>query len=58
METAQVTALTGAFDPADLVTTFIALAPYIIGVAGVVIGISLIKWGVKTVRRKLSGGVA
>lgn len=58
MDSTQVTALTSAFNPSDLVTTFIALAPYIIGVAGVVIGISLIKWGVKVVRRKLSGGVA
>jgi hypothetical protein len=58
METADVTALTGAFDVSDLLTTFVALAPYIIGVAGVVIGVSLVKWGIKTVRRKLSGGVA
>lgn len=58
MDSAQVTALTAAFNPAELVDTFVALAPFIIGVAGVVIGVSLIKWGVKVVRRKLSGGVA
>lgn len=58
MQPTDITALTGAFDVNDLLTTFIGLAPYILGVAGIVIGISLIKWGVKVVRRKLSGGVA
>lgn len=58
MDAAQITALTGAFKPESLVTTFIGLAPYILGVAGVVIAIQLIKWGIKVVRRKLSGGVA
>ena len=58
MDAADVTALSGAFDVSSLLTTFIALAPFILGVAGVVIGISLVKWGVKVVRRKLSGGVA
>ncbi len=58
MTTTDVTSLTTAFDVNTLLTTFIALAPYILGVAGVVIGVSLIKWGVRVVRRKLSGGVA
>lgn len=58
MQAADVTALTGAFDVATLVDTFVLLAPFILGVAGVVIGISLVKWGVKVIRRKLSGGVA
>lgn len=58
METADVTSLTTAFDTGALLTTFVALAPYILGVAGVVVGVNLIKWGVRTIRRKLSGGVA
>lgn len=58
MEAADVTSLTAAFTPSTLLTTFVSLAPYILGVAGVVIGVSLIKWGIKVVRRKLSGGVA
>lgn len=58
MTEAQVTALTGAFSVSGLVDTFVRLAPFILGVAGVVIAISLVKWGVKTVRRRLSGGVA
>jgi hypothetical protein len=58
MEAADVTALTTAFDTSSLVSTFILLAPFILGVAGVIIAISLVKWGVKKIRAKLSGGVA
>lgn len=58
MEAADVTSLTTAFQPSVLLATFVSLAPFILGVAGVVIGVSLIKWGIKVVRRKLSGGVA
>lgn len=58
MEALDVTALTAAFDPSTLLATFILLAPFILSVAGVVIGISLVKWGIKVIRRKLSGGVA
>jgi len=58
MQAADVTALTAAFDVQDLVATFILLAPYILGVAGTILAVSLIKWGIKVVRRKLSGGVA
>lgn len=58
MQAADVTALTGAFDVSSLVDTFILLAPFILGVAGVIIAISLVKWGVKKIRAKLSGGVA
>lgn len=58
MDSADVTALTAAFDTGSLLTTFIALAPYIVGVAGVLVGISLVKWGFRKVRAKLSGGVA
>lgn len=58
MDAADITSLTGAFSVDSLLSTFVGLAPFILTVAGVVIGVSLIKWGVKTVRRKLSGGVA
>lgn len=58
MTQTEVTALTSAFTVSDLVDTFVLLAPFILGVAGVVLAISIIKWGVKQVRRRLSGGVA
>lgn len=58
MESTQITALTGAYDASDLVTTFIGFGPYVLGVAGIVIGVSLLKWGFKKVRKQLSGGVA
>jgi hypothetical protein len=58
MDSTQITALTGAFDVSTLVTTFISLAPYVLGVAGAVIGVNLIKWGVRKVSHKLSGGAA
>lgn len=57
MDAAQVTALTGAFDPQDLLATFIQFAPYIIGVIGVIVGVSLIRWGYHKVRNLLSRGV-
>lgn len=58
MTSAQVESLTTAFDFAPLLSTFILLAPYILGVAGVVLAVALIKWGVKVIRRRLSSGVA
>lgn len=58
MVAADVTALTTAFDVSSLTGTFILLAPFIMIVAGVIIAVSLVKWGVRTVRKKLSGGVA
>lgn len=58
MDSAEVTALTSAFDPAQLLDTFALFAPYIVGVLAVIIGVTLIKWGIRVVRRKLSGGVA
>lgn len=58
MDAADVTALTGAFDISALFSTFILLAPFILGVAGILLGVGIIKWGVRTVRKRLSGGVA
>jgi hypothetical protein len=57
MQPADVTALTGAFDPADLLSTFIAFAPFIITVVGIVLGVALAKWGIKKVSGKLNKGV-
>jgi len=54
---ADVTALLAAFKPADLLTTFIAFAPYILGVIGIGIGVSLIKWGMAKVKGMLHRGV-
>lgn len=57
MQTAQVTSLTTAFDPAALLTTFALFAPYIVGVIGVIVGVSLIRWGFRKIRGLLSSGV-
>lgn len=57
MDSADVTALTTAFDPQTLLATFILFAPYIIGVVGVIVGISLVRWGYHKVRSLLSRGV-
>jgi hypothetical protein len=58
MDSADVTSLTTAFDFGPLLATFLLLAPYIMGIAGLIVAISLVKWGIKKVRAKLSGGVA
>lgn len=54
----DVTSLTTAFDIGDLFGVFVLLAPWILGIVGFVIAISLIKWGVRVIRRKMSGGAA
>lgn len=58
MNAADVTALTGAFDLGQLVSTFILLAPFILGAAGIILAIGVVKWAVRKIRAKLSGGVA
>jgi len=58
MLAADVTAVTAAFQPVELLDTFILFAPYIMAVAGILIGAGLITWGIRSVRRRLSGGVA
>lgn len=58
MSQETITQLTAAFDVDKLVTSFIALAPWVMGVAGVILVTGLIKWGVGKVRRRLSGGMA
>jgi len=57
MDPAVVTALTEAFDPQLLLDTFIQFAPYIIGIVGVIIAVSLVRWGYHKVRSLLSRGV-
>lgn len=54
---AQLTALTTAFAPTSLLDGFIAMAPFIIGVIGVVIAVSLVRWGFKKVKGLLTKGV-
>lgn len=58
MSAETVTALTGAFSPTALVSTFTSMAPYIMTVVGVVVGVGLIKWGIRKARQTLSKGVA
>lgn len=55
---ADVTSLTTAFAIDDLFGVFVLLAPWILGVVGFVVAISLIKWGIRVIRRKMSGGAA
>jgi len=57
MDAADVTAITAAFDVSDLFDTFLLFAPYIMIVLGVVIGVGLVKWAIRTVRGRLSGGL-
>jgi len=54
---ADITALTAAFSTSTLVTGFISMAPFILGILVVVMTVMLIKWGVKKVTHKLSGGL-
>lgn len=53
-----VTQLTNAFKIDSLVSTFVSMAPFILGVAGAVLAVGLVKWGIRTIRKRLSGGVA
>jgi hypothetical protein len=57
MNALDVTALTAAFNPSSLLTTFISFAPFIVTVLGIVIGVALAKWGIKKVTGKLNRGV-
>lgn len=58
MSQEAVTKLTTAFNYNSLVDTFALMAPYIMGVVGILAVIGLISYGVRKVRRRLSGGVA
>lgn len=57
MDAATVTQLTSAFDVNGFIGAFATMAPFIVTVVGALIGVSLLKWGIKAIRRKLSGGV-
>lgn len=57
MAPADITALTGAFDPADLLTTFIGFAPFILTVVGIVLGVGIAKWAIRKTTGKLNKGV-
>lgn len=57
MDPATIAELTGAFNVAQILDTFMLFAPYIVGVIGVIVGISLVRWGFRKVRSLLSRGV-
>lgn len=57
MDPLDVTALTTAFDPSALLTTFIAFAPFILTVVGIVLGVGIAKWAIKKTTGKLNKGV-
>ena len=42
-----VTKLTTAFNPAGLLDTFVSFAPFILGVAGTIMVVGLVKWAIK-----------
>lgn len=54
MQPADVTALTAAFNPSALLTSFLGLAPFIITALGLMIGISVVFGVIKAVKSKLS----
>lgn len=54
MDASDVTALTTAFEPGQFLATFLLMAPFIALVVGLIIGVSVVKWGVKTARKQLS----
>lgn len=57
MDAADITALTAAFDPSTLLTTFIGLAGFILVALGITVGVSIAKGSVRKVTGKLSKGV-
>jgi len=57
MDSAKLLELTTAFSPAGLIDGFIDMAPYIIGVIGIIIAVSLVRWGFKKVKGLLTKGV-
>lgn len=54
MTSDQLEPVINAFAPAQLLPTFSLFAPYILSVVAIVLAVSLIQWGIKTVRHKLS----
>lgn len=58
MNQEAVTKLTTAFNYSSLIDTFVLMAPYIMGVVGILAVVGLISYGIRKVRRRLSGGLA
>lgn len=54
MDSADVTSLTTAFEPGQFLATFLLMAPFIVSVVGLIIGIAVLKWGVRKARTTLS----
>lgn len=57
MSSENVTQLTTAFSPDKFMATFLTMAPFIMTVIGLVVGIGIVKWGVRRSSRKLTGGM-
>lgn len=57
MAPVDITALTTAFNPTSLLTTFIAFAPFILTVVGIVLGVGIAKWAIRKTTGKLNKGV-
>lgn len=57
MSSETVTQLTTAFSPDKFMATFLTMAPFIMTVVGLVVGVGIVKWGVRRSSRKLTGGM-
>lgn len=57
MSTESIGQLTTAFKTDVLVANFVALAPWIMGVVGLLVVMGLLSWGIYKTRRRLSGGM-
>jgi len=57
MKEQDITALTGAFDPSSLLTTFIGFSVFIMIVLGIIFGVQIVKWGVRKVAGRLGRGI-
>ncbi len=57
MSSETVTALTTAFSPDKFMATFMSMAPFVLSVVTLLVGIGIVKWGVRRASRKLSGGI-
>lgn len=57
MASETVTSLTTAFSPDKFMAIFMSMAPFIMAVVGLFVGIGIVKWGVRRASKKLSGGV-
>lgn len=57
MSSEAVQKVTTAFNPTGMVDTFVSMAPFILGVAGILLVVGIVSFGFRRVRRRLSGGM-